>query len=74
MIVVDGKALPLLARHAEKTVAGLQLRDVGRGGEAVPWTDLLAAVAAINGIAHLLFYIGIELTSVLNGLVGQAFS
>ena len=51
-VLLDGQTEPVGTGHAQKFLVGLQLRVVGRRGEAVPWASVKATVATVDGVAH----------------------
>lgn len=64
--------VPLLARHADETVGGVELGDSSGRGEAVPGTDVLTTVATVDvGCEFASGNLG-EWAAVLNALVGEA--
>lgn len=71
-VFVDGEGFPPFARHAKKFVGGLELGRCVGCGEAVPRAGGLAAVAAIECVAHRLFCRFRQFATVLYGLVGKA--
>ncbi len=71
-VVVFGHLFPLFTRHAEQFAAGLQQRLLCGCGEAVPRACGGAAVAAIDGVAHLRGNHFGNVVAAFDGMVGNA--
>ena len=72
LILFACERVPLLARHADETVGGVELGDSSGRGEAVPGTDVLTTVATVDvGCEFASGDLG-EWAAVLNALVGEA--